>query len=341
MFAFTVLLTLSVAFWDDPVGEIQPFLSSFIRHVTHEDTNDVTIVISVSPKHATAVKKMLNEQFSSQVDSGLVHLISPTKDYTKAFTKLPPLSKSFSHRVTEFNEKTGFLLYYASQLSEYTLHLTEQSAVTDRFLPDVKQYIDQYKNSSYFALTFNDWWLMHSSVMYNMNEFYTMFGHHATPGILNTYRVIKVSKSLVNTKSKIFSFRPIASCKQPKSTLETNMAAHPGDNYFFWASTPKKDDYMQITFDATSKLSRVQIAAGTHYFADLPKMALLKACAVTEDKKSCNTSNCHQITTVGDPVQDIAGLEDIIGFHVKCLRLEFMEKGHEWVMIRDIAACIH
>lgn len=357
MFIVTVFLTVGFAVMDDHVTHIQQLLSSLINHVTPEDAQDITIVISVSGHEMDTVEYLLKDQFGSHVDSGLVHLISPTEEYTRAFSKRLSLgnshvkdySKSFAEKMSALNENIGFLLYYSTQLSEYTLHLTDENKVTGRFLPGIKNNIEKHSNVSYFGLKFSQMWLMHTSVLDSLNEFYTMFGYHSTPALMNDYRNIKIShNTLVNTDTDFFPFKPSMDCKRPSASLETSLIAtsiehsikniyKTDSNGMFWTLTPRENDYVQITFDNSIKLSRVYIATGTPFFMDVPKKAVLKACRMRDDGKSCDTTNCIEITTLGDPVQDIKGLEYILDFEVKCLRLEFTVTGKMWLIIRDIA----
>lgn len=356
LFFISVLLTIGFAIWDDHVAQIPDILSSYVDHLTRDDTRDVTIVMSVSRQRTPNVKKILKERFSSHVDSGLIHLICPTEEYIRAFGRRLPLTnlhhKEFSQQFTEkmiaLNENTGFLLYYASALSEYTLYLTDQNTVTGRFIPEIKHHIDKHRNDSYFALVFSGMWLMSQSILEKVNEFYTMFGRYSTPEILRDFHRVKLSQNaLIETGTKLFPLKSVE-CERPKASLETSLEATTalhsiGDIYLtaidkmFWAGTPKNNDYVQVTFDNIIKLSRVYIVTGSPYFMDIAKKAVLRACPAKDDGKSCDTARCNEIASFGDPIQDIKGLDTTIKFPVKCLRFQFTAKGSSWVMFRNIA----
>ncbi|XP_031554874.1 alpha-1,3-mannosyl-glycoprotein 4-beta-N-acetylglucosaminyltransferase C-like [Actinia tenebrosa] len=351
-----VFLTVGVAIWDYNVQKIRPTLSSLVKHVT-QDANDVIIVISVSQHYIPQVQQLLNQYFSQQMESGLIHVVSPTAEYIRVLSRRPALgdvyfrqySQDFRSNLIAFNKIMGFLLFYSHQISDHVLHVSDQTIANARFVPDIKVMVQRNNNSRYFALSFSDFNVYPSSVLQRFSEFYAMFGLKSAPSIIFDYQFARQSrKQTINSNTQLFSLHKEES-KRPDAKVETSLITvdqqHTVDNLysekpgFFWSMAPKQHDYVQITFKDSIKLSRILVSTGSELLRDIPSMAVLLACPEKEQQQSfsCDLDKCQVLAKFGDPVQDLRNLQDVLTFPVKCLRIKFTKKLENWVIIRDVS----
>lgn len=347
---------MGVAVWDDNVEKIGPMLSSFTKHVT-QDANDVIIVISVSQRYIPQVQRLLEQQFSQPMESGLIHVISPTAEYINVLSRRPALgevyfrqySQEFRNKIIAFNKVMGFLLFYSHRISDHVFHVSDQTIAGARFVPDIRVMTQNYNNSQYFALSFSDFNVYPSSVLKRFSEFYAMFGLNSAPEIIFDYMFARQSrKNVINSNTQLFSLHKEEN-KRLDAKVETSLITvdqyHTVDNIysdkagFFWSMAPKKHDYVQITFKNSIALSRILVETGSALFRDIPSMAVVMVCPdkLQQGVSSCDLDKCKVLTKIGDPVQDLRNLENIVTFSVKCLRIEFVKKVENWIIIRDIS----
>lgn len=347
---------MGVAVWDDNVEKIRPMLSSFTKYVT-QDAYDVIIVISVSQQYIPQVRRLLEQEFSQQMESGLIHVISPTVEYINVLSRRPALgdvyfrqySEEFRRKVIAFNKVMGFLFYYSHRISDYVFHISDQTIAGARFVPDIRVMTQKHNNSRYFALSFSDFNVYPASVLQRFSEFYAMFGLNSAPDIIYDYQFARQSRNqVINSNTQLFSLHKEES-KRLNAKVETSLTTVDQDHTvdkvysdkagFFWSTAPKKHDYVQITFKDSFHLSRIVVTTGSALLRDTPSMAVLMACPETkqQDTTSCDLDKCKVLTKFGDPVQDLRNLKDIVTFSVKCLRIEFIKKLENWVMIRDVS----
>jgi hypothetical protein len=176
-----------------------------------------------------------------------------------------------------------------------------------------------------------------------------MFGLNSSPAIIYDYRYARQSRSeLIDSNTKLFSIKKnTVGNKRPNARLETSLRstdqehtlekAYSDQAGFFWSTTPKKHDYIQVVFQDTLNLSRVLVEAGSVFLRDSPSKAVLMVCPEKQQDKSCDLDNCQVLTKFGDPIQDIKNLEKIVLFPVKCLRMKFTSDIDTWVIVRDIS----
>ena len=347
---------MSVAVWDDNVEKFRPTLSSITKHVT-QDVNDVIIVISVNPQYTSRIQRVLEQEFSQQVESGLIQVISPTADYINVLSRRPALgdvyfkkySEGFRDKVISFNKVMGFLLFYSHRISDYVFHISDQTIAGARFVPDIRVMAQKHNNSRYFALSFSDFNVYPSAVLQRFSEFYAMFGLNSAPDIIFDYLSARQSRNhVINSNTHLFSMHK-GENKRPEAKVETSLITvdqyHTIDNLysdkpvFFWCMAPQKHDYIQLTFKNPIKVSRISISTGSALLRDTPSMAVLTVCPekTQQDMSSCDRNKCKVLAKFGDPVQDLRNLQNTVGFAVKCLRIEFLNKQENWVIIRDVS----
>ncbi|EDO32662.1 predicted protein [Nematostella vectensis] len=367
---FNVFLTIGIPSWQGRTDELRRTLKSLFSHVTPEDTKNLLVVVSVETTNKQKIIELLTNEFNSQLENGLLQVVSPTSEYLKVLAKPKSLGlKNFGTGITPefltdvraFNTHFIFLLEYCHRQSEFVMNLSDEVVTLKRFLPTIWEESETLiQDRTKHAITFGQQakfistgrLFLSTPTVKEMSEFASIFGPNILPyDVIEGYRSLRISRGeIVQSKSALFADLPKIQSDRPPAELSTSLGSatpkngvemmYTNDPGFFWSVKPKSKDYIKVTLKKSVRLKRVRLATGTPYFGDYAHELSVKLCPEAKRDSTCDEKGCKEIMKLGDPVVDISGLEKTLGFPVKCVKLDFENDVDHWVIFRDMGIWI-
>ncbi|XP_054717255.1 alpha-1,3-mannosyl-glycoprotein 4-beta-N-acetylglucosaminyltransferase C-like [Uloborus diversus] len=112
-------------------------------------------------------------------------------------------------------------------------------------------------------------------------------------------------------------------------------------NKFFWGSAPKRNDTFDIILHKPRKLNRIFISSGQKsHQHDIIKFAELKIAPVFKQMITNKKADCEGFFTVA--LFDKGNVDVLLSTipkitYVQCIRIEFLKKQSNWVLINEIS----
>uniref|UniRef100_A0A8C1V4F8 Zgc:154054 n=1 Tax=Cyprinus carpio TaxID=7962 RepID=A0A8C1V4F8_CYPCA len=249
-------------------------LQSLLFDLSTAERKDIVIVVFIAETNArfvNAVVQSVQTNLPDAVSSGVIEVISPSTHYYPDLSNLKETFGDPRERVrwrTKQNLDYSFLMLYAQSKGTYYVQLEDDIVAKQGFFESMKKYIADVLSEEWLFLEFSQLGfigkLFRTSDLPMIVEFFLMF-HKEKPidWLLDHILWVKVcnpekdSKHCDNEKDKDFGNQVLfKSHDNPpaelRSSLEKYMShtlerAYNGVD-FFWGLTPKRGDYILITF---------------------------------------------------------------------------------------------
>ncbi|XP_058654550.1 alpha-1,3-mannosyl-glycoprotein 4-beta-N-acetylglucosaminyltransferase B-like isoform X4 [Onychostoma macrolepis] len=242
-------------------------LQSLLYDLSTAERKDIVIVVFVAETNATfvnAVAQSVQTNLPDAVSSGVIEVISPSPHYYPDLSNLKETFGDPKERVrwrTKQNLDYSFLMLYAQSKGAYYVQLEDDIVAKQGFFESMKKYIEQVLSEEWLFLEFSQLGfigkLFRTSDLPMIVEFFLMF-HKDKPidWLLDHILWVKVcnpekdlDKDFGNQVLFKSHYNPPAelSSSLEKYQSHTLERAYNGED-FFWGLTPKRGDYILITF---------------------------------------------------------------------------------------------
>ena len=259
----------------------------------------------------------------------------------------------------------AFLMCYCRGRSSYYLHLEDDIKVAPSFYPKLRDFINSQKQpwksldasmqghvgkvyhaedlgsaASLFYILYDempvDWLMMNWRAMTSETRDARFIFH--TAGLFEHLGVhSSLAGKVMPSKETFFDkYDHKYLGLNPAARISTSLVSTKGngvrDAYergigYFWATNPKQNDYIQISFDAPVNITAVSVETGSYVAPkDILKSAQLQV--------SGDATNCSAFETVGNFNKGNIYVE--INKKVTCLRVLVAQSHDTWVFVREI-----
>ena len=350
---------------DHEVDNLIQAVRSLKANMEPAEHTEVMLVPVIERGSNDATIKQLEKDFGSEIDSGLIQVISPTDVFfEKAQSIIEPsgwedvsFTNNFKQKMYHYNLRLAFLLRYCFHISKNFLLLTDQARAVKPYLSTIKQVVGNFEKQklSSYAHDFGAdnlpglGRLYPKKVIGDLAEFGVLFAYGPLPSqLLNSYHFAKASlkeskhtleTNLFDMTTELRGFKPILEVK----TAIDFVRGHEFEKAFYykesfaWLQVPKTDQSLDIVLRDPLRISRVRIATGSPLYIDILGNSMVVACGNVPETDNCHDSICAEIGDFRDPIIDVNVPEKILDFPVKCFRIVFTADVKHWVIIREIS----
>ncbi|XP_024116134.1 alpha-1,3-mannosyl-glycoprotein 4-beta-N-acetylglucosaminyltransferase A isoform X2 [Oryzias melastigma] len=136
-------------------------LSSLLFSLTASEKEDLLIIVFVAETDSDYVKsvaKSINDNFSKEVESGLVEVVSPSQHYYPDFNTIKETFGDSKDRVkwrAKQNLDFSFLMLYAQDKGVYYVQLEDDVVAKDGYYSDMKTYTTREASKDWLFLEFS------------------------------------------------------------------------------------------------------------------------------------------------------------------------------------------
>lgn len=362
---FVVFLSVGIlATGDHEVDNLIQAVRSLKANMELAENPEVVLVPATERGSIQANIKQLEKDLESEIESGLVQVISPTNVFLEKAQSMEPsrwedvsIIDDFKKKTYHYNIRLAFLLRYCFHISKHFLLLTDQARAVKPYLSIIKQVVGDFENQklSSYAHDFGAQSFPGLGRLYpkktigDLAEFGVLFAYGPLPSqLLDSYQFIKASlkesrqtleTTLFEMTTELRGFKPITKVK----TAIEFVRGHEFEKAFYykesfaWLHTPKANQSLDIMLRDPLLISRVRIATGSPLYRDMLGNGMVMACGNVSETDSSHHTKCAEIGDFRDPIMDVNVPEKILDFPVKCLRIIFTADMKNWVIIREIS----
>ncbi|XP_067056386.1 alpha-1,3-mannosyl-glycoprotein 4-beta-N-acetylglucosaminyltransferase C-like [Acropora muricata] len=350
---------------DHEVDNLIQAVRSLKANMAVAEYTEVVLVPVIERGSSEATIKQLEKDFGSDIDSGLVQVISPTNVFLeKAHSMIEPsgwedvsFTNKFKQKMYYYNIRLAFLLRYCFHISKNFLLLTDQARAVKPYLSIIKSVVGDFENQklSSYAHDFGAYALPGLGRLYpkkvigDLTEFGVLFAYGPLPSqLLDSYHLLKATLkgSRQTLETTLFDMTTELRGSKPITEVKTAIDFARGHEFekafyykesFAWLQVPKADQSLDIVLKDPLPISRVRIATGSPLYIDILGNSMVLACGNVQETDTCHDSICAEIGDFRDPIMDVNVPEKILDFPVKCLRIIFTADVKHWVIIREIS----
>ncbi|XP_074634668.1 alpha-1,3-mannosyl-glycoprotein 4-beta-N-acetylglucosaminyltransferase C-like isoform X2 [Acropora palmata] len=349
---------------DHEVGNLIQTVRSLKANMELAEYTEVVLVPVIERGSNEATIKQLEKDFESEIDSGLVQVISPTNVFLEKTQSMEPwrwedvsFIDDFKKKTYHYNIRLAFLFRYCFHISKHFLLFTDQARAVKPYLSIIKQVVGDFENQklSSYAHDFGAnalpglGRLYPKKVIGDMAEFVVLFAYGPLPSqLLDSYQFIKVrlkesrqtlETTLFDMTTELRGSKPITEVKTATDFVrghEFEKAFHYKES-FAWLQAPKANQSLDIVFKDPLLISHVRIATGSPLYRDVSGNGKVLVCGSVPETDSPHDSICAEIGDFRDPIMDVNVPEKILDFPVKCLKIIFTADMTHRVIIREIS----
>ena len=349
---------------DHEVGNLIQAIRSLKANMEVAEYTEVVLVPVIERGSNEATIKQLEKDFESEIDSGLVQVISPTKVFLEKAQSMEPwrwenvsFNDDFKKKTYYYNIRLAFLLRYCFHISKHFLLLTDQARAVKPYLSIIKQVVGDFENQklSSYVHDFGADALPGLGRLYpkktigDLAEFAVLFAYGPLPGqLLDSYQFNKVrlKKSRQTLETTLFDMTTELRGSKPITEVKTAIdfvRRHEFEKAFYskesfaWLQAPKANQSLDIVLRVSLLISRVRIATGSPLYRDISGNGKVLVCGNVPETDSSHDSICIEIGDFRDPIMDVNVPEKILDFPVKCLKIIFTADMKHRVIIREIS----
>ena len=160
-------------------------LQSMLDGLSAEERTDVLIIIYVGERNSEYVQEIyasIKQRFLTELDSGLIEVISPPVNYYPDLDNLPQTFGDPKDRVkwrSKQNLDYAFLMMYAQSRSMFYVQMEDDLIATPSYASTIKTFAVQQKNNDWLMIEFSSLGfigkLFRSGDLSTLVEFFLMF----------------------------------------------------------------------------------------------------------------------------------------------------------------------
>uniref|UniRef100_A0A8C7Z5J8 Zgc:154054 n=1 Tax=Oryzias sinensis TaxID=183150 RepID=A0A8C7Z5J8_9TELE len=136
-------------------------LSSLLFSLTASEKEDLLIIVFVAETdsdYVNSVAKTINDNFSKEVEAGLLEVVSPSQHYYPDFSTIKETFGDSKERVkwrAKQNLDFSFLMLYAQDKGDYYVQLEDDVVAKDGYYSDMKTYTIREASENWLYLEFS------------------------------------------------------------------------------------------------------------------------------------------------------------------------------------------
>uniref|UniRef100_A0A3P9L8S7 Alpha-1,3-mannosyl-glycoprotein 4-beta-N-acetylglucosaminyltransferase B n=1 Tax=Oryzias latipes TaxID=8090 RepID=A0A3P9L8S7_ORYLA len=136
-------------------------LSSLLFSLTASEKEDLLIIVFVAETdsdYVNSVAKTINDNFSKEVEAGLLEVVSPSQHYYPDFSTIKETFGDSKERVkwrAKQNLDFSFLMLYAQDKGDYYVQLEDDVVAKDGYYSDMKTYTIREASEDWLYLEFS------------------------------------------------------------------------------------------------------------------------------------------------------------------------------------------